>query len=128
MSTDFEELGLILYAAEASAQAARLHRKAGRTREARAAETRALRLAGRCQGARTPALAGLEPVTLTPRQREIALLAVQGLTNKEIAERLFVSRRTVANTLVAVYERTGVNDRAALAGLLTREEPRPGDR
>ncbi|GAA5061049.1 DNA-binding CsgD family transcriptional regulator [Thermocatellispora tengchongensis] len=118
VSAGFEELGMTLYAAEASARAAAAYREAGLTRSARAAETRAWSLSRRCQGARTPALLGLEVPGLTPRQREVALLAAQGLTNREIAARLVVSIRTVANTLYAVYEKTGVNDRAALAALL----------
>ncbi|MGP3915185.1 response regulator transcription factor [Nonomuraea sp. 10N515B] len=62
----------------------------------------------------------LEVPGLTPRQREIAVLAAQGLTNREIAERLVVSVRTVANTLYAIYDKTGVNDRTALTALLNR--------
>ncbi|WP_431899747.1 LuxR C-terminal-related transcriptional regulator [Nonomuraea sp. bgisy101] len=118
VSAGFERLGLIVHAAEAAAQAARRHRHEGLTRAARAAETRAWALARRCQGARTPALLDLDVPDLTPRQREVALLAAQGLTNREIAARLVVSIRTVANTLYAVYEKTGVSDRAALADLL----------
>ncbi|MEV2272541.1 helix-turn-helix transcriptional regulator [Nonomuraea africana] len=41
---------------------------------------------------------GLSLPGLTKRQSEIAVLAAQGLTNREIAERLVVSIRTVANT------------------------------
>ncbi|MFI0419870.1 LuxR C-terminal-related transcriptional regulator [Spongiactinospora sp. 9N601] len=118
VSAAFEELGMLLHAAEAAAQAAARHRDAGARRAARTSATRAGALARRCQGARTPALAGLELPELTPRQRQIAELAAQGLTNREIAERLVVSVRTVANTLCAVYDRTGVNDRTALAELL----------
>lgn len=118
VSRDFERLGLIVHAAEAAAHAARRYRHEGLTRSARAAETRAWALSRRCQGARTPALLDLDVPDLTPRQREVALLAAQGLTNREIAARLVVSIRTVANTLYAVYEKTGVSDRAALAELL----------
>ncbi len=120
VSAGFERLGLLLYAAEAAAQAAARYRESGLTRGARAAETRAWRLSQRCQGARTPALVDLDVPGLTPRQREIAVLAAQGLTNREIAERLVVSIRTVANTLYAIYDKTGVNDRAGLAALLDR--------
>ncbi|MEV0236245.1 LuxR C-terminal-related transcriptional regulator [Nonomuraea sp. NPDC050786] len=120
VSEGFARLGLLLYAAEAAAQAAARHREAGLWRGARAAETRAWQLSQRCQGARTLALMDLDVPGLTPRQREIAVLAAQGLTNREIAERLVVSIRTVANTLYAVYDKTGVNDRAALAAILNR--------
>ncbi|MET7328914.1 LuxR C-terminal-related transcriptional regulator [Nonomuraea sp. NPDC005650] len=120
VSEGFERLGLLLYAAEAAAQAAARFRESGLARGTRAAQTRAWRLSRRCQGARTLALMDLDVPSLTPRQREIAVLAAQGLTNREIAERLVVSVRTVANTLYAVYDKTGVNDRAALAALLSR--------
>ncbi|MEU7898173.1 LuxR C-terminal-related transcriptional regulator [Nonomuraea sp. NPDC049152] len=123
VSEGFERLGLLLYAAEAAAQAAARYRDAGLHRGERAAETRAWRLAQHCQGARTVALMNLDAPELTPRQREIAVLAAQGLTNREIAERLIVSIRTVANTLYAVYDKIGVNDRTALAAFLN---PPPG--
>ncbi|MDH2430501.1 LuxR family transcriptional regulator [Sphaerisporangium sp. TRM90804] len=124
-SAELERLGLTLYAAEAAARAALAYREAGLARGARASEARAWHLTSRCQGARTAALMGLEAPDLTPRQREVAVLAVQGLTNRDIAKRLHVSIRTVANTLYAVYTRTGVNDRAALGELL--EGPAPGE-
>ncbi|MEO3806219.1 LuxR C-terminal-related transcriptional regulator [Nonomuraea sp. B1E8] len=120
VSAGFERSGLLVHAAEAAAHAAARYREAGLPRGARAAETRAWRLTQRCQGARTLALLDLDVPGLTPRQREIALLAAQGMTNREIAERLVVSVRTVANTLYAIYGKTGVNDRAALASLLDR--------
>ncbi|GAA0444283.1 LuxR family transcriptional regulator [Acrocarpospora corrugata] len=118
VSLGFEAFGMLLHAAEASATAALAYRDLGLLRGARAAETRAWTLTRRCQGAHTLALLDLEVPGLTPRQREVAVLAARGLTNREIAERLVLSIRTVANTLYAVYERTGVNDRAALADLL----------
>ncbi|MEU7001255.1 LuxR C-terminal-related transcriptional regulator [Nonomuraea sp. NPDC046570] len=118
VSHGFEELGMLLLAAEAAAGAARRYRADGLQRGARAAGTRAAALAGHCQGAHTPALVDLDVPGLTPRQREVAMLAARGLTNREIAERLVVSIRTVANTLYAVYDKTGVSDRAALAELL----------
>ncbi len=92
--------------------------ESGEPRRATGAETYAWTLTRRCQGARTPALVGLSLPGLTPRQREIATLAAQGLTNREIASRLVLSVRTVANTLYAVYEKTGTPDRKALAEVL----------
>jgi DNA-binding NarL/FixJ family response regulator len=118
VSAEFETLELPVHAAEAAAQAAAAHDQAGRSRPAQAARTRAWTLAQRCQGARTPALVNLLLPDLTGRQREIAGLATAGLTNREIADRLTLSMRTVANHLGAVYERLGINDRAALAEIL----------
>jgi DNA-binding CsgD family transcriptional regulator len=79
----------------------------------------ARRLAERCEGARTPALAGGSLVgDLTPREREVALLAGQGLSSRAIAERLEVSVRTVDNQLGRAYRKLGVTSRAELAELL----------
>jgi len=52
---------------------------------------------------------------LTPREREVALLAATGRTNKEIAGELFVSAETVKKHLQAVMRKLGVQSRAALA-------------
>ncbi|MEV7967649.1 AAA family ATPase [Sphaerisporangium sp. NPDC088356] len=113
----FEELGLILHAAEAAAQAAARLRRVGNERAGLAATTRAWTLARRCEGARTPALRGLAAPELTARQLEVAQLAVHGLSNRDIADRLVLSIRTVGNHLRAVYERTGLSDRVELRRL-----------
>jgi DNA-binding CsgD family transcriptional regulator len=53
---------------------------------------------------------------LTPREREIVALVRSGLANKEIAERLSVSERTVETHLAHVYSKLGVEGRRALVG------------
>ncbi|MFD0734841.1 helix-turn-helix transcriptional regulator [Planotetraspora mira] len=126
VSESFESLGLLLHAAEASAQAAQGYRLMGLSRAERAAETRAWTLAGRCDGARTPALADLAVPELTARQREIAHLAASGLSNREIADVLTLSIRTVANTLVHIYERIGTNKREELGAVLRVLDQRSG--
>jgi DNA-binding CsgD family transcriptional regulator len=113
----FEGLGMILHAAESAAQAAARLRRDGKDRAALAAATRAWSLARRCEGARTPALRGLAVPELTARQLEVAQLAAHGLSNRDIAVRLVLSIRTVANHLGAVYERTGISDRLDLGEL-----------
>ncbi|MDO0938473.1 LuxR family transcriptional regulator [Streptomyces sp. DG2A-72] len=110
-----QERGLMLFAAEAHAQAARSHRD---PRAARTSRTRAVALARRCQGARTPALSGLVLGELTARQRQIVTLAAAGLTNRQIADRLTLSIRTVGNHLYSAYARLGASDRATLPCLL----------
>ncbi|WP_191971476.1 LuxR family transcriptional regulator AbsR2 [Streptomyces luteolifulvus] len=110
-----ERRGFLLFAAEAHAQAVRAHRD---PRAARTARTRAVALAGRCQGARTPALAGLVLGELTARQRQIVTLAAAGLSNRQIAERLTLSIRTVGNHLYSAYARLGAGDRASLPWLV----------
>ncbi|MEU9479953.1 LuxR C-terminal-related transcriptional regulator [Streptomyces sp. NPDC048191] len=109
-----ERRGFLLFAAEARAQAVRAHRD---PRAARVSRTRAVALLRRCQGARTPALAGLVLGELTARQRQIVTLAAAGLSNREIAERLTLSVRTVGNHLYSAYGRLGTGDRGALPSL-----------
>jgi DNA-binding NarL/FixJ family response regulator len=123
----FEECGALLLAADASADAAVVLRQEGEPRRAARAERRAAGLAARCEGARTPSLAAAPArAALTPRELEIARLAAAGLANREIAARLYLSHRTVENQLHAVYEKLGVEGRAALAQAL-EGPPRPAE-
>jgi DNA-binding CsgD family transcriptional regulator len=55
---------------------------------------------------------------LTAQEREIAMLAASGLTNKQIAQRLFLSPRTVGGHLHRVFPKLGVATRAALRDAL----------
>jgi DNA-binding CsgD family transcriptional regulator len=51
---------------------------------------------------------------LTDTERSVAALATHGLTNREVAERLFMSRYTVDSHLRSIYRKFGVNSRLAL--------------
>ena len=62
--------------------------------------------------------AGELPSGLTEREREIAVLAADGLRNNEIAERLFVSENTVRAHLRSIYQKLDIDRRARLAGKL----------
>lgn len=53
---------------------------------------------------------------LTPTEREVALLLLQGLGHKEIAARTGRSERTVRQHAVSVYDKSGQSGRAELAG------------
>jgi DNA-binding CsgD family transcriptional regulator len=57
---------------------------------------------------------------LTNREREIALLAADGLPSRVIAERLYLSVRTVDNHLARIYTKLGVTGRSQLPGVLHR--------
>jgi DNA-binding CsgD family transcriptional regulator len=59
---------------------------------------------------------------LTPQQREIALLAAAGLTNKQIGDRLFLSPRTVGTHLYQLFPKLGVTSRAALRDALAEDQ------
>jgi DNA-binding CsgD family transcriptional regulator len=119
VSDDFETLGALLLAAEAAAGAADAFGRAGDRRAATAARRRSATLAAACEGAATPGLLRATPVIpLSGREREIVLLAARGLSSKEIAERLFLSVRTVNNHLQHAYTKLGVSSRAGLAQAL----------
>jgi DNA-binding CsgD family transcriptional regulator len=77
----------------------------------------ALRATGASGPARGTAPPG--PAALTGRQREIALLAATGLSNKQIAEQLFLSPRTVSDHLHKTFPKLGVTSRAALRDALS---------
>ena len=55
---------------------------------------------------------------LTPQQREIIRLAGAGLTNREIADRLFLSPRTVSSHLYRSYPKLGVSGRHQLRAVV----------
>lgn len=57
---------------------------------------------------------------MTPREREVAELVAEGLTNQAIATRLYLSPRTVETHLSRVYRKADVSTRAALAALIAR--------
>ena len=57
---------------------------------------------------------------LSPRQRDVAELVAGGLSNKEIAVRLFVAEGTAANHVQAILNRLGLRNRVALAVWVAR--------
>jgi DNA-binding CsgD family transcriptional regulator len=58
------------------------------------------------------------PSELTPSEEQMARLAASGLKNREIAERLFVSPKTVEANLARAYRKLGVRSRAELGAAL----------
>lgn len=63
--------------------------------------------------------------SLTPTERTIADLVAEGLTNPQIAERLYISRRTVQTHVSHIFAKVGISSRAQLAAGVARR--RPGD-
>jgi DNA-binding NarL/FixJ family response regulator len=119
VSVRLEQMGALLLAVDAAAQAAAAYAHDNRRGSAQTATARARRLAQACEGARTPALAALTaPPKITRRQREILTLAASGLSNGDIAQRLVVSIRTVENHLYRATTRLGISNRTELAALI----------
>jgi len=123
VADDFEDLGTILYAAEASAEAAVLLRHAGQTRRAAAVGQRAARLLARCEGAGTPPVRFITArVRLTQGELDTAMRAAAGRSNKQIAAERQLSVRTVESHLQRAYEKLGISGRHELASAL-KDQP-----
>jgi HD-GYP domain-containing protein (c-di-GMP phosphodiesterase class II) len=113
----------------------RPHRPAGAAEEAAAqlrAEARAGRMDGEAVGAvlsaaghratRRPA----RPAGLTSREVEVLRLLARGLSNRQIAERLVISRKTASHHVEHIYAKTGTTNRA-LASLFAASHGLIGD-
>jgi DNA-binding CsgD family transcriptional regulator len=111
-------------------------RRAGRRADAREPLRRALDLAHRCGGERVAQQAHADllatgarprrallsgPSSLTASERRVADMAAQGLSNREVAQALFVSLRTVETHLTHAFQKLGIESRAQLAGALDQE-------
>jgi DNA-binding CsgD family transcriptional regulator len=118
-SQRFEELGALLLAAEAAAEAAAVHEGAGNRQAAVVSRLRAEALARVCGVFDTPGLDVQAPPTLTSREEQVARLAARGLSNQGIADQLVVSVRTVEAHLAHVYAKLGITGRATLRAALT---------
>ena len=118
-------------------------RRAGQRAAAREPLTEALDLAARC-GAR-PLIAqareelratGARPrrewrhgvEALTPREARVARLAAAGHTNREIAQELYVTLKTIEGHLARAYDKLGIAGRGELAAALEEEKPRVATR
>ena len=108
-------------------------RRAGHRRESREPLREALELADRCGALRTAArvreellatgarprrtaLSGAD--ALTPSERRVTRLAADGLSNRDIAQALFVTTRTVEGHLTQAYMKLDIAKREQLAGAL----------
>jgi DNA-binding CsgD family transcriptional regulator len=129
-AADYELLGLRFDAARsllALGRAQRRHRKWGAARRSlEAAEAGFADLGSpgwvdeaRAELARVGARRPQPSGELTPAERRVAELAADGLANKEIAQTLFVSVKTVEGHLSHVYAKLGVRSRAQLARRLS---------
>jgi DNA-binding CsgD family transcriptional regulator len=115
----YEEFGDRIAAADAAAQAVVAYQNAGLRGAALNASATAQRLSEDCQGAQTPALRAVTTTQpFTARQREIISLAAQGLSNKQIADRLTMSIRSVEGHLFRASRRVAANSREQLIAIL----------
>ena len=115
----FESMDSLVLAAETAADLRDLQLRSGDQRAAAALGQKMAQLIERTGGARTPSLlrgTGVDP--LTSREREVALLAADGLATKEIATRLYLSKRTIDTHLDRIYRKLGISGRDELPDAL----------
>jgi DNA-binding CsgD family transcriptional regulator len=124
----------------------RLLREVGTPADARTVLQRARELASECgatvlegEAAAELVAAGSRPrristrgtAALTPGERRTAELVAEGMTNREVAQALFVTQKTVEAHLARVFRKLGISSRvqlkAALAGHEGAETRHPGD-
>ena len=121
-SKQLESMGDRLAAADAAAQCATSHRRAGRIDGATTATARARRLATICGGAMSPAIIGADVAApLTNREREIVVLIARGLSNRQIAQMMHLSVRTIESHVYRASSKAGVTGRAGLRDLVNLE-------
>ena len=118
VALDWESLGMAAHAADTFAAAAGSHRRAGVRLKELESGSRAHWLSTSL-GLHTPATdsSGLT-LPISDREREIATLVAKGLANREIADKLFVSVRTVEGHLHRIYAKLGIDEREQLVHLM----------
>jgi DNA-binding CsgD family transcriptional regulator len=123
VSEEFEQIGDLVAAVDSAAHAAVAYRRRDKRGSALGCSTRARALADQCGGAWTPALRqASETLPLTDREIEIVMLIADGLSNREVAERLTLSVRTVESHVYRAMMRTGTTGRDELVALLPRHK------
>lgn len=116
-SDEFAAMGAHALAADAAAQASAEYARSGQRGKQLELSTRSQWLA-RLGDIRTPAVAAVaQPLPITGREREIAMLVAAGLPNRQIADRLSVSVRTVDGHLYRMFAKLGIERRDQLIRL-----------
>ena len=120
-------MGDLVAAVDAAACAAVAYRSQELRGSALTCSARSDALAAQCGGASTPALRrASEPVPFTDREREIVMLIGEGLSNRDVADRLTLSVRTVESHIYRAMAKTGTTSRDELAALIPRRQNASG--
>lgn len=117
-SADYRALGDRAAAADVAAQAAVAFSRHQQRKRSLHAAASAQQLATDSGGLCTPALRNPIGQPVTGRQREVIELVAAGLSNKQIAERLVMSVRTVEGHVYRAYQRLGAGSREELVEIL----------
>lgn len=117
-SVCYRTIGDRVAAADTAAQAAAAFGRAQLRQRARYAAALAGQLAADCGGLCTPGLRTPSGAPFTGRQREVIEFVVAGLSNREIADRLVMSVRTVEGHVYRACQSVGARSRDELAAIL----------
>lgn len=121
LATEFDDMGDVVAAADAAAHAAIKYRGRDLRGSSLTCSVRATTLAEQCGGLSSPALGqAAEALPFTDREREIVMLLATGLSNRQVAERLTLSVRTVESHIYRAMAKTGTRGRDELIELLNR--------
>jgi DNA-binding CsgD family transcriptional regulator len=117
-SVKYRGIGDRAAAADAAAQASVAFDESQQHRRGLYAAALARELADECGGLCTPALRTPTGLKLSGRQRDVVELVVAGLSNREIAEKLVMSVRTVEGHVYRACQRVGAQSREELASII----------
>jgi DNA-binding CsgD family transcriptional regulator len=123
-SAEYRAIGDRAAAADAAAQASAAFALSDRHRRELYAAALAKELADECGGLCTPALRTPAGLKLSGRQRDVIELVVAGLSNRQIADQLVMSVRTVEGHIYRACQRVGAQSREELASIIRSG---PGD-
>ena len=123
-SAAYRRIGDRAAAADAAAQASVAFDESQHHRRGLYAAAVAKELADKCGGLCTPALRTPAGLKLSGRQRDVVELVVAGLSNRQIAEKLVMSVRTVEGHVYRACQRVGAQSREELASIIRSG---PGD-
>lgn len=122
-SAAYRRVGDRAAAADAAAQASVAFDERQHHRRALYAAALARELADECGGLQTPALRTPTGLKLSGRQRDVVELVATGLSNREIAEQLVMSVRTVEGHVYRACQRVGAQSREELASIVRAGRP-----
>ena len=117
-SAKYRNIGDLVAAADAAAQASVAFDESQQHRRGLYAAALARELADECGGLCTPALRTPAGLKLSGRQRDVIELVVAGLSNRQIADQLVMSVRTVEGHVYRACQRVGAQSREELASII----------
>ncbi len=117
-SAKYRNIGDLVAAADAAAQASVAFDESQQHRRGLYAAALARELADECGGLCTPAVRTPAGLKLSGRQRDVIELVVAGLSNRQIADQLVMSVRTVEGHVYRACQRVGAQSREELASII----------